>query len=74
MPRTTRLAKAEGAGEAEEEADQPDAATCDRREEQDQAAPYPPGAQPRRHTLTAIGLCPQAQAQRHHARLVRQGR
>ena len=59
-PRTTRLAKAEGAGEAEEEADQPDAATCDRREEQDQAAPYPPGAQPRRHldSLTAMDSAP----------------
>ena len=44
-PRTTRLASGRSRKSRKEEA-QPDAATtCDRREEQDQAAPYLPGAQ-----------------------------
>jgi hypothetical protein len=50
-PRTTRLASGRSRKSRKEEA-QPDAATtCDRREEQDQAAPYLPGA----HTVSCAG-------------------
>ena len=79
---TTRLAsEAEGAEEAEEEADQPDAAPHLRpqpREEQVKIKqPHIRLALSRAGTATLTAIwtrCPQAQAQRHHARLVRQGR
>jgi hypothetical protein len=50
-----------------------DHASGKRKEQKKQKKKQTNQAQPRRH-LDCYGLCPQAQAQRHHARLVRQGR